>query len=89
MPDLLKKVVTLYAPDGSIEREYKTVLFEGEGAPRDVEITVEDRLAIYNTAHAVSTALVSDLRSQVGALQEQLGAALAKIAALTPGDPAP
>lgn len=66
MPSL-KKVVTVYDDDGvnapRIQREYKTVHFEGEGAPRDVEITAEERVELYQSAHAVSTAILSEAKA--------------------------
>lgn len=61
MPNQLKKIVIIFDDNGidppTIQREYKTVLHEGEGAPRDVEITAEERLSIYSATHAVSTAI--------------------------------
>lgn len=67
MPDFLKKVVTVYDDDGQsparVQREYKTVHFEGEGAPRDVEITAEERVELYQSAHAVSGALITEAQT--------------------------
>lgn len=64
MPDLLRKVVTIFEDDGqtrTVAREYKTVLHEGEGAPRDVEITEEERREVYGAAHEATRVIVSEL----------------------------
>lgn len=69
MPDMLRKIVTIFEDDGqsrTVAREYKTVLHAGEGAPRDVEITEEDRREIYGIAHEATRVIVSEvtLRAQ-------------------------
>ena len=60
MPDRLKTIVTIFEDDGTIKRDYKTVHFDGEGAPREVEITTEERQALYGVAHAAGTARISE-----------------------------
>jgi len=64
MSDRLKSITTIFEDDGSgsptIKREYKSVHFAGEGAPRDVEITEAERLSLYGEAYARSSALLAE-----------------------------
>lgn len=90
MPDRLKYIQVIFSDDGlSIKREYKSVHFEGEGSPREVEITPEERLELYGAAHAVSTAILSDAETaktqalaQVASLQSEIATKAARITEL-------
>jgi hypothetical protein len=64
MPDRLKYIQIIFEDDGvnppTIKREYKSVHFAGEGAPRDVDITAEERLAFYAVAAAQNSGLIAE-----------------------------
>jgi hypothetical protein len=58
--DRLKYIKTEFNDDGAIRRDYKSVHFEGEGHPRDVEISAEERRSLYGAAHDACSAVLAD-----------------------------
>lgn len=64
MPDRLKYIQIVFEDDGisprTIKREYKSVHFAGEGSPREVDITEEERLAFFAAANAQNSGLMAE-----------------------------
>lgn len=63
MPDRVKYVKIIFNDSGQIVREYKSIHFDGEGAPRDVEIDPVERFALVGAAQAAGVAAISEIQT--------------------------
>lgn len=84
MPDRLKKIVAVFDDDGvnppTLIREYKSVHHEGEGAPRDVEITAAERQAHFAAASATNARMVAEAQQAKADAEEAARVATVKAA---------